>query len=116
MISRNKVAQIRHNRIVLFAWVILGVLIWRIMSEEREKVYRREHSFSMTKGVILGIESGAKGSQYLMYRFQVRGKQFVNGMNIDFCKECNFKCCKTGDSVKVKYETNDPSNSRLTRE
>jgi hypothetical protein len=85
MISRDKFFQFIRNSLVFFAWSIFSIVIWEIIRHEREKVFRLEHNFSMTKGIITGMRSEGRGSRYLLFEFQARGRKYSGMMNIDNC-------------------------------
>ena len=65
-----------------------------------------------TKGIIIGISTGSKGSKYVDYIFNENLNRFNGSVPIAFCNKCN-NCCKVGDTVLVIYQSDDPENNEL---
>ena len=67
-----------------------------------------------TRGIVLGKNKGARGSIYLDYNFFAEENSYKGSVPAGFCKKCN--CCVTGDTVIVRYERGNPSNTDLVTE
>jgi len=75
--------------------------------QKRKRISNSEY----VKGISLGVDRGVKGSYYLYYSFKVNDETYKGNVTTDFCKKCN--CCKMGDTVIVRFESEDPENNDL---
>jgi len=49
----------------------------------------------------------------LNYYYFVDGVKYKGISTTEFCQDCYYKCCNPGDSVIVKYQKDNPKNSKL---
>ena len=90
--------------IILFLVLIIYVVI-------RKKGLSENASY--TKGVIVNIDHGVRGNVNLNYYYFVDAVKYKGISTTEFCQDCNYTCCHSGDSVIVKYQKDSPKNSKL---
>ena len=73
---------------------------------------KRINNASYAIGISEGIKKGVRGTRYLYYYFKVDGVTYSGNVPEEFCKKCN-DCCAIGDTVQVRYETDNPKNNDL---
>jgi len=71
----------------------------------------KEKDALYSKGIILRISKGAKGSKYLNVRYSYNSKVYEESYPIDFCDNCKNTCCDIGDSILIRFDKNNPSKS-----
>ena len=92
----------------------LFFLFLYLQSNESRRMLNKNGAY--TKGIVLGISKGARGSKYLNYEFYINNHMYTSSTSMDFCTECKYLCCNVGDSVNVHYQKDNPGNCVLVHE
>lgn len=76
---------------------------------------RRKEKPMYIKGIItdryVGNSRHNKGRAYFQYRFEVKGKTYINSASRSLCSECKGISCVIGDSVLIEYRKGNPKNN-----
>jgi len=88
-------------------FLLVGIFIY---SHFKQSALNNKANF--VKGISLGVNSGVRGHLYLNYTFDVRGRTYKGSLPASFCKVCH-SCCDIGDTIIVRYESENPKNNDL---
>jgi hypothetical protein len=91
--------------------ILICILIFFLI-EGIVKTNNRRENTSYAIGISEGIKKGVRGTRNLYYYFKVDGVAYSGNVPEEFCKKCN-DCCVIGDTVQVRYETDNPKNNDL---
>ena len=89
----------------------LVILLFFICYGFYEKNARSRNS-SFVFGVSEGVKKGVRWNLRLYYHFNVEGVEYNGRVPEDFCNKCK-SCCNVGDTVLVRYESDNPKNNDL---
>ena len=89
--------------------IIVIVLVLILIGQMQGNALKKNPCY--TKGVIIKIDTGSRGSMYLFFIFFVEGKQYESSVSISFCRSC-----KPKDSVLVVYQKDNPDNNGLVHQ
>ena len=70
--------------------------------------YQLNKNSAFTKGVIVKIDTGSKGSIYWHFAFNVNGEKIESSMPYDNKYEI-------GDTISIKYQVDNPDNNTLIK-
>jgi hypothetical protein len=97
----------------ILIWIIFIIIIFVIIWVQYGKKSDRSTFASYTTGTVLGTSKVGRGEEYVKYTYEVNSITYEGSMPVKFCLECPENCCKPGGTVKVRYDSNEPSNSDL---
>ena len=73
--------------------------------------YSLRQNSKYIEGIVLGKSKGAKGNIHLDYQFKLNGYEYKGFIPVSYCKEC-----EVGDTVIVRYESDNPENNDLVKQ
>lgn len=97
------------KRVWALVLIGIGILAFYGINKRKELIANAQ----LTEGIIIEKGKRAKGQAYVAYRFFVDNNEYRNSVSIEFCNECEKKCCEIGAKVKVRYQKDNPTNSDL---
>jgi hypothetical protein len=66
-------------------------------------------------GFVTDNHSGSRGTWVVGYDFYVNRTMYHNTMPKFFFAYCRYACCRVGDTVIVRYESENPKNSDIVK-